>query len=97
LGGVGVRVGSLTRLGVGIGFCCPTPVVQLDHFSHHTPKLGIPVEVVQFLLKLLLKQIYFAPRFPLILTTKFHSLYIMGPGVEVGNLGKVGVGNFGMS
>jgi len=28
---------------------CPTPDVQLDHFLHHTPKLGIPVEMVQFL------------------------------------------------
>jgi len=26
--------------------------VQLDPFLHHTPKLGIPVEMVQFLLKL---------------------------------------------
>ena len=33
----------------------PTPEVKLDHFWHHTPKLGIPVEVVQFHLKLLLK------------------------------------------
>jgi len=38
----------------------PTPDVQLDHFLHHTPKLGIPVEMVQFLLKLLLKQRFLA-------------------------------------
>jgi len=25
----------------------PTPDVQLDHFLHHTLKLGIPVETVQ--------------------------------------------------
>jgi len=25
---------------------CPTPDVQLDHFLHHTTKLGIPVETV---------------------------------------------------
>jgi len=31
----------------------PTPDVQLDYFLHHTPTLGIPVEMVQFLLKLL--------------------------------------------
>ena len=33
---------------------CPTPTqdVQFDHFFHHTPKLGIPIEMVQFLLKL---------------------------------------------
>jgi len=51
-------VGFLTTLGVGVGFFCltPTPDVQLDHFLHHTLKLGIPVEMVQFLLKLLLKQ-----------------------------------------
>jgi len=24
----------------------PNPHVQLDHFLHHTPKLGIPVEMV---------------------------------------------------
>jgi len=41
----------------------------MDHFLHHTPKLGVPVEMVRFLLKLLLKQISScAPRFPLILT-----------------------------
>jgi len=39
---------------------CPTPDVQLDHFLHRTPKLGIPVEMVKFLLKLLLKQIILA-------------------------------------
>jgi len=61
------------------GFFCPTPTpdVRLDHFLHHTLKLGIPVEMVQFLLKLLLKQISCcAPRFPLILTVKFHSFYV---------------------
>jgi len=30
----------------------PNPDVQLDHVLHHTPKLGIPVEMVQFLLTL---------------------------------------------
>jgi len=35
--------------GVGFGFFCPTPEVQLDHFLHHTPKMGIPVEIVQLL------------------------------------------------
>jgi len=30
----------------------PTPDVQLDDFLHHIPKLGIPVEMVQLLLKL---------------------------------------------
>ena len=39
---------------------CPTPNVQLDQFLHHTPKLRIPVEIVQFLLKLLVEQICLA-------------------------------------
>ena len=39
---------------------CPTSEIQLDHFLHYTPKLGIPVETVQFLLKLLLKQRFLA-------------------------------------
>ena len=41
---------------------CPTPTleVQLDHFLHHTPKLGIPIEMVEFLLKLLLNQRFIA-------------------------------------
>jgi len=58
----GVIVGFLTTLEVGVGFFCTTttPDVQLDHFLHHTPKLGIPVEMVQFLLKLLLKQRFLA-------------------------------------
>jgi len=38
----------------------PIPNVQLDRFLHHTLKLGIPVEMVQFLLKLLLKQRFLA-------------------------------------
>jgi len=46
-------------------------------FLHHTPKLGIPVEMIQFILKLLFKHISCcAPRFPLILTSKFHFLYV---------------------
>jgi len=36
--------------GSRVGFFFPTSTldVQLDHFLHHTPKLGIPVEMVQF-------------------------------------------------
>ena len=54
MGGVGVGF-----LGVGVGLFRPTPTpdVQLDHFLHHTAKLGILVEMVEFLLKLLLKHI----------------------------------------
>jgi len=58
LGGVGV--GCLARLGIGVGFFCPTPtpVVRLDHSLHHTLKMRITFEMVQFLLKLLLKKIF---------------------------------------
>jgi len=55
-----VGVGFLTTLGVGVGFFCPTPDVHLDHFLHNIPKFGIPVETVQILLKLLLKQRFLA-------------------------------------
>jgi len=63
LGGFGVGVGFLATLGVGFGLFFPTPIpdVQLDHFLDHTPKLGIPVEMVQFLLKLLFKQRFLSP------------------------------------
>ena len=100
MGGVGVRF--LTTLGVGVGFFCPTRDVQLDQFLHHTPKLGIPVEMVQFLLKLMLKQISCCvPRFPLILTAKFHSLCVKESELEIfersgwsRKFWKVGVGYF---
>jgi len=44
-------VGFLATPGVGVGFFCssPTPDVQGIIFMHHTPKLRIPVEKVQFL------------------------------------------------
>jgi len=48
----GCGVGFLTTLGMGVDSFCPTPDVQLEDFLHHTPKLGISVEMVQFLLKL---------------------------------------------
>jgi len=46
-------------------------------FTSHS-QLRIPVEMVQFLLKVLLNQIFSCcvPRFPLILTAKFYSLYV---------------------
>ena len=56
---------------------CPTRDIHLDHFLHRTPRLGIPVEMVQFLLKLLLKQIFSCvPRCPLIVTAKLHPLSV---------------------
>jgi len=56
----GCKVGFLITLAVGarLFYLTLTSDGQLDHFLHHTPKLGIPVEMVQFLLKLLLKQIF---------------------------------------
>ena len=42
-------------------FCpTPSPGSQLDQFLQHTLKLGIPVETVQFILKLLLNQRFLA-------------------------------------
>jgi len=58
LGGVGV--GFPTTLGVRVGFFCPTPEAQLDHFLYHIPKLGILIEMVEFLLKLLLNRGFLA-------------------------------------
>jgi len=77
-------VGFLTPLGVGVRFFCPTPKDQLDHVLHHTPKLGIAVEMEQFLIKLLLKQIIIAVYHDfhwLLVATKFlaaklYSLYV---------------------
>jgi len=46
--------------GLGVGFFSRTPDPQLDHFLHHTPKMAIPVEMVKFLMKLLLKQRFLA-------------------------------------
>jgi len=60
LGGVGVAF--LSTLGIGVEFFCriATPDVQIGSVLHHTPKLGIPVEKVQFLMKLLLTQRFLA-------------------------------------
>jgi len=57
---------------------CPAPDVQMDHFLHHTPKLVIPVEVVQFLLKLWLKQRFLAVYHDFHWSSQpiFHSLYV---------------------
>jgi len=64
-----------------VGFFWPTPDVRLDHFSHHIPKLGIPIEMVRCLPKLLEREISCcALRFPIFL---FPLCW--------------GVGNFGMS
>jgi len=42
---------------VGVGCFFPTPDAHLGHFLYQTRKLGIPVEMVQFHLKLLLNHI----------------------------------------
>jgi len=49
------RVGFLTTVGAGQKNLTLIPDVQLDNFLHYTPKLGIPVEMVRFLLQFLLK------------------------------------------
>jgi len=55
-----IRIPSNTRSRSRIFCPTPTPEVQLDHFLHHTPKLGISVEMLKFLMKFLLKQRIFA-------------------------------------
>jgi len=57
LGGVGVRF--LTILGVGVGFVVRLRMSVIGSFLHHNPELGIPVEMVQFHLKLLLNRDFF--------------------------------------
>jgi len=83
------RVGFLTTLGVGVGFFCPNPDVQFDRFLNHTLKLGIPVEMIQFLLKLLLKQRFLAVHHDSVDCNSQISFPLCQ---GVGNFGKVGVG-----
>jgi len=72
-------VGFLTTLGVGVGYFSPTPEVRLNNFL-----CLLIIEMVQFLFKLLLKQIFLVAYhdFHLVLvatkllTAKFHSLYV---------------------
>ena len=69
----------------GVGFFCLTPKVQLNHVLHHTPKLGISVEMVQFLLELSFEQRILAVHHDFhwllvatkLLTAKLHSRYAM--------------------
>ena len=97
----GVGVEFLTTLGVGVVFFCPTPIadVQLDHFLHHTPKLGIPVEMVQFLLKLLLKQTILAvhPDFHWFYKPNFIPFMLRSRSRKFWRRSESGVGNFGKS
>ena len=83
---------------------CPTPCAQLDHFLHHTPKLGKScwngtISFVTFVESEIPCDV---PRFSLIsliLTVKFHSLYFKESGSE--NLERsesgVGIRNLGNS
>ena len=70
------EVGFLTTLGVG--FFCPSPDVQLDHFLNHILKLGIPCwnGIVSFETFVETEISCCAPRLPLIVAVKFHSLYV---------------------
>jgi len=56
---------------------------QLDHFLHYTPKLGILVEMVQFLLKLVETVSCCAPQFPFIFYSQFQSLYVKKSELEI--------------
>jgi len=69
-------VGFLTTLGVG--FFSPSPDVQLDHFLNHILKLGIPCwnGIVSFETFVETEISCCAPRLPLIVAVKFHSLYV---------------------
>ena len=53
---------------------CPTLDVQLVYFLNYTLKLGIPVEMVVSFVET--EVCCCAPRFPLILTAKFHSFCV---------------------
>jgi len=99
-----VRVVILTtlraRVSVGVGFFVRFRLRKLNRIIvlHYTPKLGTPVEMIQFLLKLLLKQRILAVNHDFhrvlvatkLLTAKLHSLYVKKSGV--GKFGKVGLG-----
>jgi len=47
---------SCSNQGCGVGFFVRLRKSNWIIFLHHTPKLGIPVEMVQFLMKLLLNE-----------------------------------------
>jgi len=65
-------VGFLTILGVGVGFFCPTPDVQLDQLLNRTLNLGIPVEMVVSFETFVETEISCCTsRFPLNLTANF--------------------------
>ena len=77
------------------------PVSSIGLFLHHPPNLGIRVEMVQFISRLLLKQRFLAVHHDFhrlliatkLLSAKLHWLYVKGSGVGVGNFGKLGVGS----
>jgi len=67
---------------------CLTPELQFNHFLHHTPKLEIPIEMVQFPLKLLLKQKILAvyhTAFRSVMQKTFHSCisFILDDGLRI--------------
>jgi len=100
------RIANDTRGRSRIFCLTPTLEVQLDHFLHHAPKLGIHVESVEFLMKLLLKEwildVYHDFHWVLVATkflaAKHHSLYVNELESDIwkcrswsGNFGEVGV------
>ena len=80
----GCGVGFLTTLVVGVGIFLSGSASPIGSFLHHTPKLGISVEMVQVLMKLLLKQISLAVYHDFhgvlvvakFLTAKLHSPFV---------------------
>jgi len=83
------KTGSRSRL------FCPTPDLRLDHFLDHTSIGNFCWNgTISFKNFVETEISCCVPRFPLILTAKFHSLYVKESGVEVGNFGKVGIGTF---
>jgi len=95
LGAVGV--GFLRTLevgvGVGVGFFYPTPTleVQLNHFVHRIPKLGIPTRACWNGAISFQTFIEAASCYKIV---DSQTSFTLCQGVAVGDFGKVGVGHF---
>ena len=91
-----VGVGFLTTLGVGVGFFCPTPAYLVRSFftSHSWIRNSCGNGTISFETFVETEISCSVPRFPLISTVKFHSLYVKESESGVENFGKVRVGYF---
>ena len=102
LGGVGF--GFLRSVGyfyIRLGYFYPTPTVQLNHFNHYTPKLGILTRAcwygtVSFEMFMQTEIYCCVPRFPLVAScykiVNSQTSFMLCYGVGVGHFGKVGIG-----